>query len=101
MIERLIQDNGYLKKKDGTPIYGERQVGIITTLTVKNPVVDIETEINDLVARNSIIIPSDANAYVASTFNGDTQFVREEKYISVYALQFYCIPEPRLERKGV
>ena len=101
MIQRLIQDNGYLKKKDGTPIYGERQIGIITTLTVQNPVVDIEAEINGLAARKSIIIPSGANAYVASNFNGDAQFIREEKFFSVYALQFYCIPELRFERKGV
>ena len=92
MIERLIQDNGNLRRKDGTHIYREVQMGNIMTLTLKNPVVDIQTEINELEARKSIIIPSGANAYVASTFNGDAQFVREEKSFSVYALQFYYIP---------
>ena len=89
MIERLIQDNGNLRRKDGTHIYWDVRVGDIMTLTLKNPVVDIEKEINELVARKSTIIPRGANAYVVSTFNADTQFVREEKSFSVYALQFY------------
>ena len=91
-LQQLIQDeSGHLKNQDGTALRYETRVGPLTTITVKHPVLDISSIVDDLADKNSAIIPRGANAYVASDFNCDTQFIKEDKAYSVYALQFYHI----------
>ena len=91
-LERLTQDEfGY--RQDGWRVFDGniRPAGKIITITVPNPCLDISSVIDEFAARDSVLIPKNANAYVASDFNGDTQHLRDGKPFSVYAIQFYQV----------
>lgn len=95
-LEKLMQDemNTFLRA-DGTAIKTDyvAPVGEIKTLVVQNPCLDISNVLDEMAKRDAAFIPSRATAYVASDFNGDTQYSRDEKMYSVYAIQFYNIAE--------
>lgn len=100
-LERLTQtDEGRFYRGnievDRRNVY---HVGRITTLTVPSPCLDISEFMRELANRDSAFIPTQATAYVASDFSGDTQHVREsgeggvKRVYSVYAIQFYYVYE--------
>jgi len=98
-LERLIQGRaGRLYQTNGTELHRGRSIpiGKICTLVVQNNT-SISIAIDEMATRDSVLIPVEATAYIASDFSGDTQHVRrsnlkgEEKMYSVYALQFYYV----------
>ena len=89
-LERLVQDEGrYLYKKDNTFAEG-MMVGKIMALPIEN-FVEIDSVVDEWAKNDSAMIPKGANAYVASDFNAGTQFEKNGKIYSCYALQFYWI----------
>ena len=91
-LQKLIQDElGGLFRTDGNVVSEDHvaRVGKLKTLVIQHPCVDISTVLDEMAQRNSLFIPKNAHAYVASDFNGDTQYIRGEKALSVYAVQFY------------
>jgi len=76
------------------PVDNAYVVDKIKTITVQHPS-DISSAIDEMAERDSVLIPKDANAYVASDFNPETQHIRKtengEVFCSVYAIQFYNI----------
>ena len=96
-LQRLTQDElGRLFRADGSHVFKQdiELVDKIKTLVVQHPCLDISAVIDEMCERNSAFVPRDANSYVASDFNGDTQHVRKnpetnkENVFSVYAIQF-------------
>ncbi|GEM_PF-3482931 len=95
-LERLTQDeDGTIKSQDGEPIntYHSWPVGKLITHVVENPCLDVSQVVDEMIERNSPLVPRDANAYVVSDFNPDTQAIRNRRTTSVYAVQFYSIGE--------
>ncbi len=98
-LEKLTQTRyGSLIRSDGTIVESEDAIlrGRITTFVVRNPCVDIADFINEMVERDSSLIPDSTNSFVASLFNCDTQHRRKdgkgsEGTYSVYAVQFYYV----------
>ena len=93
-LQKLLQDDeGRLYHAAKTPVREAKvfRIGKLQTIVVKHPCLDINGEIEQLIARESPVIPKHANAYVASEFNSDTQHLRGEKFHSVYAIQFYYL----------
>ncbi|MEK6906772.1 MAG: hypothetical protein AABW81_04065 [Nanoarchaeota archaeon] len=91
-IQKLIQkESGFLCKEDRTLVRNEMRVGKLVTITLQNPVIDVNYHINELIDRKSVIIPDNANAYSISEFNPSAQFLKDGKAYSCYALQFYNI----------
>ena len=95
-IMRVVQKSDgsfYFKCNEGYgyPITNNRLkiISQLETIKVKNPVINLDSIVQDLVKNNSSIIPKEANAYIISNFNSDTQFIVEGKAYSCYALQFY------------
>jgi len=97
-LEKLTQDEtGRLHRANGDwirPGYAV-PIGKMGTIVVANPCLDISKFINEMLERNSVVIPREANAYVVSDFSGDTQHLRKsdleghEEFYAVYAFQFY------------
>lgn len=91
-LERLMQkEDGEIYALDGERIIGLGLIGTITTIKVKNPVLDVSSVIDKLTKEGAHFIPHGANAYIVSSFNPDTQFMQDGKAYSCYALQFYHI----------
>ena len=91
-MERLTQNkDGFLYRMDGTEVRYECRVGLLETIKVKKPVVDLGSIVNELAKSSPLTIPLGANAYVISEWNCDTQFVKDGKVYSCYALQFYSV----------
>ncbi|MBP7708285.1 hypothetical protein KA107_01255 [Candidatus Pacearchaeota archaeon] len=97
-LERLTQDAaGTLHRAGGKVLFSSEvhHAGKIMPLVVLNPCNDISEVIDEMVKRDSTVIPAGANSYVVSDFCGDTQHVREssedgsKKLYSVFAIQFY------------
>ena len=93
-LEKLTQDDeGKLLRADDTPILSFIPFGLLKTFEVRNSD-GLEAYVDNLCARNSVLIPKFVNAYYASEFNGATQHIRtnqetrEETMFSVYAVQF-------------
>ena len=99
-LVRLIQEEGcegvYLDRK--TPQIRALPTGKIRTLVVQNPCLDLDSEVQRRAKENSSFVPSNANCYVISEFNPDTQHLREDKAYSMYAVQFYGAFESELRR---
>jgi len=99
-LVRLIQEEHcvgvYLDKK--TPPVRAIPKEKIRTLVVKNPCLDLHEEVQRRAKENSTFIPSNANCYVISEFNPDTQHQKEGKMYSVYAIQFYNALESELRK---
>jgi hypothetical protein len=98
LLERLRQDeDGVLFHADGRAVDHRRAYlrGKIGILVVQNICLNISSAIDNLTRMGSSLIPKNANAYVASDFSADGQFLRGEgdqrKVYSVYAIQFYFI----------
>jgi hypothetical protein len=99
-LEKLTQyEDGSLRGANGKLVSSDEisRRGKMIALVVVSPQ-NIDSEIEKMAQRGSIVIPKDANAYVASDFSGDTQHIRkndsgQEKMYSVYAVQFYCHSE--------
>lgn len=97
-LERLIQnENGEMSLSDGRKVFSENIIilGKIRTFVEKNPVIDISQVINKRAEEFPHFVPYEANCYIVSDFNPDTQYLRkpnsnEESY-SVYAIQFYYL----------
>ncbi len=92
-LTRLIQDEEGVISYKGQFIekYKLKIVGKLTTLLIKNPCLDIQSEIDELTEIDSFLIPKNANSYISSEFNPDTQHTRLSGNYSVYALQFYYL----------
>ena len=93
-LEKLTQDEyGKLSRADGTPISSFIPIDTLKTIVVVNSK-GLETHINTLCIRNSVLIPKFVNAYYASDFNEATGHSRydpetkEDARSSVYAVQF-------------
>ena len=93
---RLIQEDGcegvYLDRK--TPQMRALHIralpsGKIRTLVFQNPCLDLDSEVQRRAEENPLFVPPNANCYVISEFNPDTQHLRENKAYSVCAVQFY------------
>lgn len=94
-LQRLTQDDkGRLLRPDRSAVF-QREfslAGKIQTLTLQNGE-SVDSVINEMAERKSAWIPPEANAYIASDFNGSTQHLRIggnffEHFFSVYAVQF-------------
>lgn len=99
-LEKLIQDeSGALYRPDGRLIENEdiHPVGKIKTIIEANPCIDVSQIIDKRAEEFPSFVPYNANSYVASDFNPDTQHIRKsnleggEKFYSVYAIQFYYV----------
>lgn len=91
-LEKLKQDkSGLLYRMNGDIVKNEIRVGQLRVIALQNPVVDIQYFIDELTQRQSAIIPEGTNAYSASDFNYEAQFLKNNKAFSCYALQFYHI----------
>ncbi len=92
-LEKLTQDeDGVLHGSNGEKCFPVPPIpiGPLTTLLVQN-LISVDSAIETSVKEKSGTVPVDANAYLASDFNRDTQFIRNKKMFSVYAVQFYHI----------
>ena len=98
-LEKLTQNKlGQLFLADGREIHDENifRSGKIKTLVVEHPCLEISNVINEMFDKKSGFIPKEANAYVASDFSAETQHLKKdnlgnEKFYSVYAIQFYYV----------
>lgn len=101
-LERLSQDAmGFLHQADKTLLAEGEITRVLRTgkpipILVQNPCLDLRKVLDEMAEQDSVSIPKDANAYVASDFNSDTQHIRGDdtgigKYFSVYAIQFYRV----------
>ncbi len=98
-LEKLTQNKlGQLYLADGKEIRDENlfRSGKIKTLVAEHPCLDISNVINKIFERKLNFIPKEANAYVASDFSANTQHLKKddsgnEKFYSVYAIQFYYV----------
>lgn len=104
-LEKLIQDGeAGIFYPNGNIIYSKEitPLGKIKTIVVKNPC-NIKEHIDELTARDSTIIPKNANAYLVSDWNPDTQHIRKDdsknkgEIYSVFAIQFYYVFKPYSE----
>jgi len=85
---RLIQDDdGVLYTFDGRLITEFTAKGKLKTIRVQNPA-SLDSIVKDI-EKYCSSIPKYANAVLVSDFNPDTQFVKDEKAFSCYAIQFY------------
>ncbi len=93
-LTRLKQDeDGVLSpfdQKDARYVSGNANIlGALTTIVLQNPVLDFTERIEELAREGRICVPEMANAFAASEFNPDAQFIKGGKACSCYALQFY------------
>jgi hypothetical protein len=96
-LERLTQDRfGHIYNNEGeiinnSDLYMEGQ---IKTIVIEHPCLSISEKIEKMAENGSSFIPENANCYIASEFNPETQHVKEKecgtkKFYSVHAVQFY------------
>ncbi len=94
-LERLTEDkDGTMMDEDKSSVFEPRdyfRTGKLITLVVENPSRAASEVVEDMVERGSPLVPTTANAYLASEFNCDTQAIRNGKMTSVYAIQFYHV----------
>ena len=67
-------------------------------MVFQNPCLDLDGEVQRKAEENPSFVPPNANCYVISEFNSDTQHLRENKVYSVHAIQFYSAFESELRR---
>ena len=93
-----VEDDGVLYYPNGVTVNNRHlfRQGKLRTITVQNPIITpgLDSVVNDLAKQEYGKMPYEQqpNAYVATGFNPDTQFEKDGKMYSVYALQFYWIP---------
>jgi len=93
-LECLRQDeNGSLHRRNGSLVTGEVRVERLITFTARSQVHNMGSVVNDLVESGELIVPLTADSFVASYFNPDTQFIRNDEALASYALQLYKIGE--------
>ena len=98
-LEKLTQNKfGTLSLANGEEIRNEYifVCDKIKTLVIEHPCLEISNVINEMANRNSLFIPKNANAYITSDFSANTQHLKKdnlgnEKFYSVFAIQFYNI----------
>lgn len=95
-LERLIQnESGQIFGEDKHHILSRSLIpqGKIRTIVIKNPCLDISSNIDEMIEKEIICFPPQANSYVISDFNGGAQYIKEcegkEEVYSIYAIQFY------------